>query len=207
LIEPRVKCRPTSGFSHCNRRFRKTFQIGQSSPAAACPATYRPYAVDTPLSAPTASTSRHALSGCLRRDLHSLRALHFAPPLPQRALPRFGELFRPLQRASGQASPPNAPSKLPLPRRHLLSHYRAQVRRHCRAPSRSPSPEFRPSSPATWPGLSAPPFPSILVPIAFPWLTDTQREPQPGQHRPCTPVYRPQRRRAAIPDDEHPRVQ
>jgi len=34
-----------------------------------------------------------------------------------------------------------------------------------------------------------------------------RREPQPGRHRLCTPVYRPQHRRAAIHAGKHPRVQ
>jgi len=159
------------------------------------------------LSAWTKPSSRHGATPCLRRDIHSNRASHCVRLRPRRAPPRFGEFSQPLHRASGHASPPKASPELPLPRRHLLSHCRAQVKRHCRAPSRSPSPEFRPSSPATWPGLSAPPFLLILVPIAFPWLTYARREPQPGRHRPCMPAYRPQRRRAAIPDGEHPRVQ
>jgi len=83
------------------------------------------------LSAPTASTSHHTPSGRFRCDLHSLRALHFAQPLPRRAPPRFGELFRPLHRVSGQASPPRAPPRCPLPRRPLLSLSRALVRPHC----------------------------------------------------------------------------
>ena len=82
-------------------------------------------------SAPTTSTSRHAPSGRLRRDLHSLRALHFALPLPRRAPPRFDELSPPLHHVSGQASPPRAPPRRPLPRRPLLSLSRALVRPHC----------------------------------------------------------------------------
>jgi len=83
------------------------------------------------LLSPTASTSRHAPSGRLRRDLHSPRALHFAPPLPRHALPRFGELSRPLHCVSGQASPPRAPPRHALPRHPLLSLSRAPVRPHC----------------------------------------------------------------------------
>ena len=84
-----------------------------------------------PLSAPTASPSCHAPSGCLRRDPHSLRALHFAPPLSRRAPPRFGELFRLLLRVSGRASPPRAPPRPPLPRRPLHFLSQAPVRSHC----------------------------------------------------------------------------
>ena len=134
------------------------------------------------LSALTSSTRHHAPSGRLRRALHSLSATHFAPPSPRCAPPHFGELLRPFHRVSGQANPPRAPPRRPLPRSHLLGHCRARVRRNCRAPRSSSSPEFRPSSPATWPGLSAPPFSFILVPITSPWLTDARREALPRRH-------------------------
>jgi len=105
----------------------------------------------------------------------SLGCPHFASPAlspfsisPRRAPPRNSSLAQAFHAVSGQASQPNASLEPPLPRRHLLGHCRARVRRHCRAPSRSSSPEFRPSSPATWPGLSAPPFLTILVPSASP---------------------------------------
>jgi len=78
------------------------------------------------LSAPASPTSRHATHGCLRRDLHSLRALHSHRFHSRRAPPCFGELSRPLHHVSGQASPPRA-----LPRRPSLSLSRALVRPHC----------------------------------------------------------------------------
>ena len=83
------------------------------------------------LSVPTASTSRHAPSGRLRRAIRPSRAPHCARLRPRRAPPCFGELFRPLHRVSGQASPPRAPPRRPLPRRPLLSLSRALVRPHC----------------------------------------------------------------------------
>ena len=83
------------------------------------------------LSAPTSPTSRHAPHGRLRRDLHSLRALHFLRLRSRRAPPCFGELSRPLHRVSGQAGPPRAPPRRPLPRRPSISHSRALVRPHC----------------------------------------------------------------------------
>ena len=83
------------------------------------------------LSAWTTPSSRHRATPCLRRDTHSTRAFHFAPPSPRRAPPRFGELSRPLHRVSGQASPPRAPPRRPLHRRPLLSLSRALVRPHC----------------------------------------------------------------------------
>ena len=134
------------------------------------------------LSDPTSSTRRHAPGGRLRRAIHPSRAPHCVRLRPRRAPPRFGELLRPFHRVSGQASPPKASPEPPLSRRHLLGHCRARVRRHCRAPSSSSSPEFRPSSPATWPGFFAPPFSFILVPIAFPWFTDARREALPRRH-------------------------
>ena len=160
----------------------------------------------THLSAPARPLGRHDTTPSASRPHFPLWCSLSSPLRPRQAAPRIGRFARALLSVSGQASQPRAPPKPPLPRRHLLSHCRARVRRHCRAPSHSPSPEFRPSSPATWPGLSAPPFLSILVPIAFPWLTDARREPQPGRHRLCTPAYRPQRRRAAIHAGEHPRA-
>jgi len=158
------------------------------------------------LSAPTPSLGRHDATPSLGRPHFASPALPLTSISPRRAPPRTSSLARASLAVSDQESQPNTSPKLPLPRRHLLGHCRAQVRRHCRAPSRSSSPEFRPSSPATWPGLSDPPFLSILVPIAFPWLTDARREPQPGRHRLCTPAYRPQRRRAAIHAVEPPRA-
>jgi len=156
------------------------------------------------LSAPTPSLVRHDATPSLGRPHFTSPALSPFSISPRRAPTRNGSFARASLAVSGQASPPKASLELPLPRRHLLGHCRARVRRHCRAPSHSPSPEFRPSSLATWPGLSAPPFLSNLLPIAFPWLTDARREPQPGRHRLCTPAYH---RSAAIHDGEHPRVQ
>jgi len=85
----------------------------------------------------------------------SLGCPHFASPAlspfsisPWRAPPRNNSLARAFLAVSGQASQPNALPEPPLPWRHLLGHCRARVRRHCRAPSRSSSPELRPSSPA-----------------------------------------------------------
>ena len=83
------------------------------------------------LSAWTTSSSRHGATPCLRRDIHSTRASHFARLRSRRAPPRFGELSRPLHRVSGQASPPRAPPRHPLPRRPPLFPSRALVRSHC----------------------------------------------------------------------------
>ena len=83
------------------------------------------------LSAPASPTSRHAQHGRLRRDLHSLRALHFLRLHSRRAPTCFSELSRPLHHVSGQASPPRAPPRCPLPRRPSLSLSRALVRPHC----------------------------------------------------------------------------
>jgi len=120
------------------------------------------------LSAPTPSLGRHDATPSLGRPHFAFPVLSLSSISPRRAPPRTSSLARASLAVSGQASQPNASPKLPLPRRHLLGHCRAWVRRHCRAPSRSSSPEFRPSSPATWPGLSAPPFLSILVPSTSP---------------------------------------
>jgi len=83
------------------------------------------------LLAPTSSTSRHAPDGRLRRAIPSSGAPHFASPSPRWAPPRSGELFRPLHRVSGQASPPRAPPRCPLPRCPSLSLSRELVRPHC----------------------------------------------------------------------------
>jgi len=83
------------------------------------------------LSAPASPISRHTPQGRLRRDLHSLRALHSLHLRSRQAPPCFGELSRPLHRVSGQASPPRAPPRRPLPRRTSLSLSRALVRPHC----------------------------------------------------------------------------
>ena len=83
------------------------------------------------LSAWTTPSSGHGANPCLRRDIHSTRASHFAPPSPRRAPPRFGDLLRPLNHVSSRASPPRAPPRRPLPRRPSLSLSRALVRPHC----------------------------------------------------------------------------
>jgi len=98
------------------------------------------------LSAPTPSLGRHDATPSLDRPHFASPALPLSSISPRRAPPRTSSLARASLAVSGQASQPNPSPKLPLPRRHLLGHCRAWVRRHCRAPSRSSSPEFRPSS-------------------------------------------------------------
>jgi len=83
------------------------------------------------LSALTSSTRRHAPSGRLRRAIRPSRAPHCARLRPRRAPPRFSELLRPLHRISGQASPPKALPRHPLPLCPLHSRSRAPVRSHC----------------------------------------------------------------------------
>ena len=158
------------------------------------------------LSASTPSLGRHDATPSLGRPHFAFPALSPSSISPRRAPSWNSSLAWAFLTVSGQASPPKASLELPLPQCHLLGHCRSRVRRHCRAPSHSPSPEFRPSSPATWPALSAPPFLSIFVPSASPWLADARREPQPGRHRLCMPAYRQQRRRAAIHSGEPPRA-
>jgi len=83
------------------------------------------------LSAPTSSTRCHAPSGRLRHAIHPSIAPHCVRLRPRRAPPCFGKLSQLLHRVFGQASPPRAPSRHPLPRRPLLSLSRALVRPHC----------------------------------------------------------------------------
>ena len=113
-------------------RFSERFSLGRVHP----PPRVRPPVGRTPSTVPPVSShgvlkSPHTEWGRLRRDLHSLRALYFAPPSPRHAPPRFDELSGPLHRVFGQASPPRAPPRRPLPRRPLLSLSRAPVRPHC----------------------------------------------------------------------------
>ena len=120
------------------------------------------------LSAPARPLGCHGATPSASRPHFPPRCSLSSPLRPRRAPPRIGRFARALLSVSSQANQPKASPEPPLPRRHLLGHCRARVRWHCQAPSRSSSPEFRPSSPATWPGLPAPPFLLIFVPRASP---------------------------------------
>ena len=114
------------------------------------------------LSAPTPPLGCHDAPWAAA-DLHSpSSALSSLRSLPRRAPPRVSDSARALLLVSGQASLPKALPVPPSPRRHLRCHCRARVRQHCRAPSGFTLAGVPPCSPATWLGLSAPPFPSIF---------------------------------------------
>ena len=116
------------------------------------------------LLAPTASTSRHATSGRPRRDLHSLRALHFAPQLPLRNLRRAS--------ASSPGRFTTSPAKLVRPELRLdilyLSVHFFPLVAALPTPSRAPPRRSSQRSPATWPDLSGSPLAVILLPLASP---------------------------------------
>jgi len=109
--ELRVKRRRSWSFSHCNRPIQRTVQFGQSSPAAACPATCRPYAVDDPSCQPR----RHPQDATHRVDASDAP---FTPPVLHIA-PAFvlGELRRASASSSGRS--PTSPAKPVRPKLHL----------------------------------------------------------------------------------------
>ena len=159
------------------------------------------------LSAWTTPSSHHAPPGRLRHAIHPSNAPHFARHHSRRAPPHFGELSRPHHRIPSRAASPRAPPRRPLPRCPSLFPSRALVRSHCQlrrelhlaGVHRDHRQRGQTSLVHLWPW-----FFFLQLCLAFLLLVRNLYWVAIAPVRRRTAV---QRRRSAISDGEHPKVQ